>query len=184
MPLHGIAAIALGSFAYRAAGLFTGSGTASHSVASAQLTLSSTGSTFTADVTGLLPGAAALRKIELDPGGSGDIGGVTLTTVATSSSALDTDAVNGLQLEIARCSTAWAGSDDSYTCGGSESVVLALGPVIRSGVALASLDLAAGAHNYLVAGIALPNTAGGTVANLSSTIQFTFATHQRAGTSK
>jgi hypothetical protein len=54
--------------------------------------------------------------------------------------------------------------------------------VIRNGVALASLDLAAGAHNYLVAGIALPNTAGGTLANLSSTIQFTFSTTQRANT--
>ena len=54
--------------------------------------------------------------------GSTDLSAITLTTGASPSSLLDTDATNGLQIAIDKCSVAWteAGSSPAftYTCGG------------------------------------------------------------------
>ena len=47
------------------------------------------------------------RSFDLTNAGSIDLAGVTLTTTASPSSLLDTDATNGLQLVIDRCSVAW-----------------------------------------------------------------------------
>lgn len=180
----GVACVLVGVIAYQASATFDGASSDSHSVTTANLTLSASGSAFSTDVTGLTPGVEGTRAITLNPGGTGDIGGVHLTTVATSSSALDTDATNGLQLSIERCSVAWGGTADAYTCGGSTTTVLASRAVIVNDISLTNVDTSVGAHNYLVVHLKLADTADSTFESLSSTIQFTFTAVQRANTAR
>ena len=63
------------------------------------------------------------RAIDLSYSGSISFGSATLTTNATTSSSLDTDATDGLQIAIDRCSQAWteSGPPYTYTCSGSTS---------------------------------------------------------------
>ena len=67
------------------------------------------------------------RAIDLNYAGSISFGSATLTTSASPSSALDTDATDGLHVAIDKCSVAWteSGPPYTYTCGGSTSTVLA-----------------------------------------------------------
>ena len=78
------------------------------------------------------------RAIDLNYAGNVDFGSATLTTNASASSGLDTDATDGLQIAIDRCSVAWteSGPPYTYTCGGTPSAVLASRPLIGSNVAL------------------------------------------------
>ena len=91
-----------------------------------------TGSTVGA--TAIAPGDTIQRSVDLINSGSLDLASVTLTTTATTSSLLDTDATNGLQMVIDKCSVAWteAGPPYTYTCSGSTSSVLASRAVIGS----------------------------------------------------
>jgi hypothetical protein len=171
--------VVLGVAALRATAFFDGSASDSHSTTSANLTISTSGSSFTTDAEGLTPGASATRAITLDLDGTGDFGAVKLTTTATASSALDTDATDGLQVQIDRCSVAWSGSEDDYTCSGSASSVLADRAVVGSNLTLSNLDVSPNAHNRLVVTLSLPNTADASFESLSSTLQFTFTGHQR-----
>jgi spore coat-associated protein N len=175
----GVVCMVLGAMTLRAAALFDGAASVSHSSTAANLTLSTSGSDFSSYVEGLLPAAAATRAITLAPDGTGDIGSVKLTTTATVSSLLDTDADDGLQVRIDRCSQAWDGSEDAYTCGGSTSEVLDDRSIIMSAVTLGNVDVSAGAHNYLVVTITLSATADASFENLASTIQFMFVAQQR-----
>jgi hypothetical protein len=126
------------------------------------------------------------RAIDLNYAGSISFGSTTLTTSASPSSALDTDATDGLHVVIDKCSVAWteSGPPYTYTCGGSTSTVLASSPVIGSNVALSNLTLTAGSTDHLRVTVTLPSTAGNSLQNLSSTIAYTFTGVQRAGTNQ
>ena len=84
------------------------------------------------NASGIVAGDTMQRGVDLNVTGSTDLSAITLTTSASPSSLLDTDATNGLQIAIDTCSVAWteAGSSPAftYTCGGSTSTVLARGP--------------------------------------------------------
>ena len=143
----------------------------------------------TMGATGLVPGDTVQRAFQLSNTGNQNLASVSLTTTASPSSLLDTDATNGLQLVIQACSTGWteAGVAPAYTysCGGSTSTVLALRPVIGSSLALSNLStLTAGNTDNLLATLTFPSAAGNTLQGLSSTITFTFTGTQRAGTNK
>ena len=56
---------------------------------------------------GLAPGDQTQRTFDLQNTGKGTINVVSLTTSASPSSALDSDAVNGLQLQLDKCSKPW-----------------------------------------------------------------------------
>ncbi len=143
--------------------------------------------TFTSSTsTGASPIAAGdtmQRAIDLSYSGTISFGSATLTTSATSSSLLDTDATNGLQIAIDKCSQAWteSGPPYTYTCGGSTSSVLASRALIGSSIALSSLTLAAGSTDHLRVTVTLPSSADNTLENKSSTIDYTFTGVQRAG---
>ena len=136
---------------------------------------------------------------------------ITLGISASPSSLLDTDAVNGLQVQVQTCSVAWtrvAGPPPTYSCGGTTVTVLATTPVKTLETTPANLtplnSLTAGGQDYVVMTLSLPSaapgniglvptlcsgTAGGTAAteNLegcSSTLTYTFTATQRAGTSE
>ena len=181
--LGAAAAIAgLGTFA-----TFTSSTTTSHTIASGTLSLTSgpvnrlgTGASLIA------AGDSMQRAIDLNYAGSVDMGSATLTTSASTSSALDTDTTDGLRLAIDKCSVAWteSGPPYTYTCGGSVSTVLASQPLIGSNVGLSNLTLTAGTTDHLRVTVTLPSTAGNAFQNLSSTVGYTFTGVQRAGTSQ
>src|SRR3954466_15468965 len=167
----------LGTFA-----TFTSSTSASHTVSSGTVTiaLGATGAStnrLNVDATAIAPGDTIQRSVDLIDQGTLNLASVTLTTAATTSSVLDTDATNGLQLAIDKCSQAWteSGPPYTYTCGGSTSSVLASRALIGSSIALSNLTLTAGSTDHLRATVTFPSAAGNTLQNQSSTANYTFA---------
>src|SRR5580765_3021548 len=133
------------------------------------------------------PGDTIQRSVDLINSGSLDLASVTLTTTAAPSSLLDTDATNGLQMVIDKCSVAWteSGPPYTYTCSGSTSTVLASRAVIGSTLALSNLgSTTAGVTDHLRVTLTLPGAAGNTFQNQSSTISYAFTGTQRTATSK
>jgi predicted ribosomally synthesized peptide with SipW-like signal peptide len=136
---------------------------------------------------GLAPGDTVQRSVDLTNSGSIDLAGVTLTTTASPTSLLDTDATNGLQMVVDKCSVAWteAGPPYTYTCGGTTTSVLASRAVIGSNLALSPLSATtAGGTDHLRVTLTLPSGANNTVQNQSSTITYAFTGTQRTATSK
>jgi spore coat-associated protein N len=135
----------------------------------------------------LAPGDTVQRSVDLTNSGSLDLASVTLTTTAPTSSLLDTDATNGLQMVIDKCSQAWteAGPPYTYTCGGSTSSVLASRAVIGSNLSLSNLGATtAGATDHLRVTLTLPGGADNSFQNKSSTISYAFTGTQRAAGSQ
>jgi hypothetical protein len=179
---------------YGAFATFTSSAGVTHTVSSGTVTiaLGSTGAStnrLNVDASGIVPGDTIQRSVDLIDSGNQNLASVTLTTSASPSSLLDTDATNGLQMVIDRCSVAWTEAGMSpaftYTCSGSISIVLASRAVIGSNLALSNLTaLTAGNTDHLRATLSFPSTAGNTFQGLTSTITYTFTGTQRAGTNK
>ena len=177
----------LGTFA-----TFTSSTSASHTVSSGTVTiaLGATGAStnrLTVGASAIAPGDTIQRSVDLINSGSLDLASVTLTTTAPTSSLLDTDTANGLQMVIDKCSVAWteSGPPYTYTCGGTTSSVLTSRPVIGSTLALSSLSsLTSGSTDHLRVTLTLPSAAGNTLQNQSSTISYAFTGTQRAATNK
>ena len=138
--------------------------------------------------TDIAPGDTIQRAVDLSNAGSTiDLGSLTLDTSASPSSALDTDAANGLQMTVDRCSVAWteAGPPYVYTCGGTTQTVLASTPVIGSNLMLSNLSaMTAGQTDHLRVTLSLPATADNSMQGLASTIDFVFTGTQRTGTSQ
>jgi spore coat-associated protein N len=135
----------------------------------------------------LAPGDTIQRSVDLTNSGSIDLAGVTLTTTASPSSLLDTDATNGLQMVVDKCSVAWteAGPPFTYTCSGSTSSVLASRAVIGSNLSLSPLSAtSAGGTDHLRVTLTLPSGADNSFQNKSSTITYAFTGTQRAAASK
>jgi predicted ribosomally synthesized peptide with SipW-like signal peptide len=177
----------LGTFA-----TFTSTTSASHTVSSGTVTiaLGATGAStnrLNVNASAIAPGDTIQRSVDLINQGTLDLASVTLTTTASPSSLLDTDATNGLQMVIDRCSVAWteSGPPYTYTCGGSTSTVLASRAVIGSGLSLSNLSATtAGNTDHLRVTLTFPSGAGNTFQNQSSTISYAFTGTQRAGTDK
>lgn len=134
---------------------------------------------------GIHPGDTMQRAFKLSNASTDTLGSITLTTSAPTSSALDTDATNGLQMVIERCSTAWTESGTApaytYTCGGTTSTVLASRAVIGTDLALSNLTLTSGSTDNLRLTLTLPSAAGNSFQNLTSTVQYAFTATGRSG---
>jgi spore coat-associated protein N len=174
---------------------FTTSASQSDTVASGTMTiaLGATGAStnrLNIAASDIAPGDTIQRSVDLSNTGSTvGLSAITLTTSASSSSLLDTDATNGLQLAIDKCSVAWteAGTPPAYTysCSGTTSAVLASRAVIGSNLALSNLSsLTAGSLDHLRVTLSLPSAADNTFQTQSSTVSFQFTGTQRAGTDK
>jgi spore coat-associated protein N len=187
--LLALALIGVGAYA-----TFTSTASSSHSVSTGTVTLAlgATGAStnrLNVNATGVAPGDTMQRSFDLVNQGSLDLASVTLTTTATTSSLLDTDTTNGLQMVIDRCSAPWTESGSSpaftYTCSGSTSTAVASRPVVGSNLALSNLTVTtAGNTDHLRLTLTLPATADNTFQNLTSTIQYSFTGTQRAATSR
>lgn len=136
----------------------------------------------------VVPGDTIERAVDLSNAGSTvSLADITLTTSAAPTSALDTDAANGLQLAIDACSLPWTESGPPYTysCSGSTSTVLASRPVAGSALALANLTAVnAGQTDHLRVTLSMPTIADNSLQGLASTIGFVFTGTQRAGVSQ
>ena len=175
----------LGTFA-----TFTSSTSASHTVSSGTVTIglgaSGPANRLSVDATGIAPGDTIQRAVDVINQGSLDMASVTLTTQATTSSVLDTDATNGLQMLVDQCSQAWteSGPPYTYTCGGTTTHPIASRPVIGSNLDLGLSPFTSGATAHLLVKLTFPSGAGNSFQNKSSTIQYTFTGTQRAATNK
>jgi predicted ribosomally synthesized peptide with SipW-like signal peptide len=176
----------LGTFAS-----FTSTTSASQTVASGTVTiaLGATGAAtnrLTVNASGIVAGDSMQRAFDLSNSGSQDLASVSLTTSASPSSLLDSDGTNGLQMVVDRCSLAWVEAGVSpaftYTCLGTTSSVVASQALTGSGISMANLSaLTAGGSDHLRVTLSLPSGAGNTFQNLSSTVTYSFAGTQRAG---
>jgi hypothetical protein len=136
----------------------------------------------------LAAGDSVQRAVNIKNTGTIDMAAVTLTTSApVTSSLLDTDTSNGLQMVISQCSVPWTESGGpayTYTCGGSTTSVVASRPVVGSNLALSGLTLTPNTSNYLRVTLTLPSAAPDTLQNQSSVINFAFTGTQRTSTSQ
>jgi spore coat-associated protein N len=170
---------------------WTANSSANHTVAAGtvQIALGNTGAStnrLTVNASGLVPGDTIQRSFDISNTGSQGLASLALTTTASPSSLLDTDATNGLQMVIDRCSVAWTESGSSpafsYTCGGSTSTITSSRPVIQSSLAMSGLGtLTAGGSDNLRLTLTLPSGAPNTLQGLTSTLTYSFLGTQRAG---
>jgi hypothetical protein len=186
-----LVAVALGLAGIGSYATFTAQTSAqAHTVSSGTMTLTipaaGASNRLTVGASDIAPGDTLQRAFNLTSGGSIDPASITLTSSASPSSLLDSDATNGLQMVIDKCSVAWteAGPPYTYTCGGSTSSVLASRAVVGSNIALSNLTLTAGSTDFLRLTLTLPSAAGNTFQGLSSTISYQFTSTQRAATNK
>jgi len=173
---------------------FTSSTSASQAVSSGTVTaaLGAAGGVdnrLTIAATDLAAGDTMQRAVKLTNSGSLDWASATLSTSATTSSLLDTDATDGLQMVAETCSVAWSEAGTApahtYTCSGTQTTLIASRPVIGSNLALGSLgSLTAGGSDYLRVTLSLPSSAGNTFQDLGSAIEFSFTGTQRAATDR
>jgi len=187
----GLLAITVAGVGGAAFAAFTGTSTASQSVSSGTVSLAgigtnAAGNRLTVGATNIAPGDTIQRAVTVTNTGTVDLASIVLTTTATTSSLLNTDATNGLQMAIDKCSVAWTESaiPYTYTCSGTTTSVLASSPVIGTNLALSNLTLTAAAANNLRVTVTLPSAAGNTFQGLTSVVNYTFTGTQRAATAK
>lgn len=136
----------------------------------------------------MYPGMSVYRAFDLRNSGTVAFKSVALTSTATASSALDTDATNGLQITITRCSQAWTESgsspDFTYSCAGTTTTALASRAAIATSVALSNLGLTGGTTNHLLLTMTLASTSPTSMQGLSSTISYSFTGTVRDASSR
>lgn len=131
-----------------------------------------------------LPGDSLTRAIDLVNAGTVAMSSVTLAVSASTSNALVTDATNGLQLSVRRCSQAWtwngSTSAPAYTCAATEDTVYSGSP--RGSATLsAPRSSALNGRDHLVYTLAVPATADNSFQGLSTVVTLTFTGTQLPG---
>ena len=128
--------------------------------------------------TGVVPGASVSQAINLVNDGDAALASVDLATVATESSIMDTDTVDGLQLSVQSCSVAWT---ETFTCAGDVRTLLGAGPVIGEAQLVDPASLAVHTTDHLAVTLSLPASAGDAFKDQSSELSLIFTATQRAG---
>jgi hypothetical protein len=128
-----------------------------------------------------LAGDTESSPIDLVNDGTAPLSELRLGSVATDSSVLDTDRVNGLQLTVESCSEAWDAVDGDWVCGGTTTRHYA-GPIVTDVALQDGAALVPGGTDHLLLTAALPST---TTADLvdgaTSSLDFVFSATQRDG---
>jgi Camelysin metallo-endopeptidase len=146
-----------------------------------------TGGTLAVSATNVVPGDSIARSVTLTNDGTTALSSIALSSTASTTNLLSTDATNGLQLAVDSCSVAWtkAANASVYTCSGTKKSVLAASPAVQSSTPLSGLNsMAAKTTDYLVVTVSLPTTAGNTFQNLSNTLSVSFTGSQATGTNR
>ena len=135
------------------------------------------------DASNVVPGDTIQRAVTLANSGTSNLAAVNLTTTASPSNLLTTDATNGLRLKIDSCSVAWTAvaptTAPTYTCSGTVTTVLADQAVIGANTLISTTAVTHGVTDNLRVTLTLPTTADNTFQGLSSTVNFSFTGSQR-----
>ena len=174
--------VGMGAFA-----LFTDTQTVNQATTSGTVTLNTVSTSgannrLSIGASNIAAGDTIQRAVNVKDTGNIDLASVALTTTASPSSLLDTDATNGLQMLIEKCTVAWTeagGPAYTYTCSGTTTTALTSRAVIGSAMALSNLTLTAGSDNFLRVTLTLPSGTGNTFQNKASTITYSFLGTQR-----
>ncbi|MGY1814433.1 TasA family protein [Blastococcus sp. SYSU D00820] len=149
--------------------------------------LATAGAAIPATTGNFIPGDSMTRAVTLTNSGSSALSSVTLGVTATTSSVLNTDTVNGLQLNVKSCTVPWTqggtAQAPTYTCSGT-TADLGSGPVVSNRVLNGLNSLTAGGTDYLTFSISLPTSADNTFQNKTSTLSLVFTGTQRAATNR
>jgi hypothetical protein len=132
---------------------------------------------------GWLPGDSFTRPIDLVNDGTLPYSSVSLSSVATRSSILDTDAVNGLQLTIQSCSQSWDVVGAGYSCAGAVTDFYT-GPIVANDSLEGATSLSPGGVDHLLVTASLPATADNGFQQAESDLSFAFTAVQRDGTAR
>lgn len=130
----------------------------------------------------MLAGDSRSALVDLVNNGTTALSSLTLTSTATSSSILDQDTVNGLQLTVESCSVAWTTGASAPSCTGTVHSYLTQ-PIIMSNAPLnSSAALAPMTTDHLKLTAALPSSAtADAFQGASSDLSFVFTGVQQAG---
>jgi hypothetical protein len=133
----------------------------------------------------MVAGDSRTMLLDLANDGTTPLSAVTLTSWATQSSVLDTDAVNGLQLKVDACSVGWTTTASAPTCSGTVRSYFT-GPIVGTNRALnGTAALAPGVGEHLLLTASLPATAtGGAFGGATSGLNFMFTGVQRNGSAR
>ena len=125
---------------------------------------------------GLAAGDQMQRPFDLTNVGKKNFSALAVTTAASPSSPLDSDAANGLQLRIDSCSSGWkkVKGTQEYACKKPPRGLVALRPVIGSGVVLQGLTLAKAKTAHLLLTVSLPATAPNALQGQTTSLTYTF----------
>ena len=125
---------------------------------------------------GLAAGDQMQRPLDLKNMGKKNFAALAVTTAASPSTPLDTDAANGLQLRIDTCSSSWKKLDGTqeYACQKPTRSVVTRRPVIGNGVVLSGLALARGKTAHLLLTVSLPDSAPNTLQGQTTSLTYTF----------
>jgi hypothetical protein len=130
----------------------------------------------------MLAGDSRSALIDLVNDGTTPLSSVTVKTTATSSSVLDQDPVNGLQLTAESCSVAWTTGGAAPTCSGTVRSYFTQPILVNEYPLTSSPAIAAGATDHLKLTAALPAGATGDVfEGAGSTLEFVFTGIQKSG---
>ncbi len=145
---------------------FSASVDGGHSVSTGvpQLVLGSAGAATNrlgVNATGLAPGESVYRAFDVSNSGTTRFTAFTLSSVAATSSLLDTDPAHGLTVRLQRCSVPWSESGSApnytYSCSGLLTEVFAPRPVVMAGQPLSAMASAVpGGTDHLLLTESLP----------------------------
>ena len=131
-----------------------------------------------------LAGDVESSPIDLVNDGTAALSELRLGSVATDSSVLDTDRVNGLQLAVESCSEAWDAVDGDWVCGGTTTRHYT-GPIVTDVALRGGAALAPGGTEHLLLTAALPSTTtADLVEGATSSLDFVFSASQREGVAR
>ncbi|MGY1845480.1 TasA family protein [Modestobacter sp. SYSU DS0875] len=137
---------------------------------------------------GFVPGDSLSRAVDLSNTGDLAFSGLVLQSTATTSSILDSDPTNGLQMTVSSCPVAWtesiSGSTATYSCASPKSLYSGRA-VAGAPIAINNLNsLAVGGTDHLVVTLSLPDAAGNEFQGKTSTLALSFTGTQANGTAR
>lgn len=119
------------------------------------------------DASGITPGGQVERVVTIRvPAGTRPV----LSVTAVTSSALDQDARNGLQLRAEACSQTWRRTASGYSCSGTLTTVMATRPIVGSTPLALPAQGDEGAQVRLT--LSLPSSAGAEFMGQSSSLSY------------
>jgi hypothetical protein len=127
-----------------------------------------------------LPGDSMTMPLDLINDGTTPLSSITVSSVATHSSVLDTDPTQGLQVTLQSCSQSWDVVGAGYSCAGTTKSFYS-GPIMVNQALNGAASLVPAGVDHLLAAITLPSSAGNSMENASSDLSFMFTAVQRAG---